>query len=286
MEFYSGAATTPFATDTTSPYSATWNTSALSICSPQTLSVKAYDTKENASTSATVNVTIAGQSTPGDGHVTWTQPAQCGVISGTSISLAVTANLSRHTYTYKYYLDGSSTPFTTKSCSETGCTSVWNSTTVADGAHTLKVIAVDSKGITKGISSVLTVVVNNAATFSLISDFSTTESGNSSGIGCNQDETYAIPFQVKNIGGASGSIAPTGAIANCGRDRATDPWKCSSPVGATITPVSTIINAGQTASFTYTTGPGSVRGGDYYRYSISVPGYTATSAVSKNGCQW
>jgi fibronectin type 3 domain-containing protein len=59
VEFYDG--TTLIATDTTAPYSATWNTSSLS--GSRTLSAKAYDSANHVTTSGSVTVTVSNTPT-------------------------------------------------------------------------------------------------------------------------------------------------------------------------------------------------------------------------------
>lgn len=120
---------------------------------------------------------------------------------------------------------------------------------------------------------------------SIIPDF--THVYTKDGYGCDDyGEIFSIPFKIQN-GSTAVTAKPRGTVERCDRDRATDPWKCSVPVSATVTPLSTDLVPNQEASFTLTTPPGSIRGGDYYRYSLSEDwGSTVVSEVTQSACQF
>jgi hypothetical protein len=107
------------------------------------------------------------------------------------------------------------------------------------------------------------------------------------GYGCDDyGQTFSIPFKIIN-GSSAGRVTPRATVAICGRDRETDPWRCSRGYGGTLSPEFADLSSDQEASFTFTTGQGSIRGGDYYRYSFSVDGgNTVVSEVTASACQF
>ncbi|WPB73030.1 Ig-like domain-containing protein [Archangium violaceum] len=136
VEFY--ANTTLMCTDTSAPYSCTYNTRSLPN-GARTLKARAYDTTNNASVSS-INIVFNNDLTAPT--TTLTSPTAGSVLSGT-VLLEATANDERGTVSkVEFYLGstllGSATtaPFTFS----------WNSTSKANGAYTLRSRAYDPAG--------------------------------------------------------------------------------------------------------------------------------------------
>ena len=141
------------ATDTASPYLFSWNTASLAA-GTYTISSKAYDAAGNGGTSANVTVTIAANDTTPPA-ASLTSPVNNATVSGT---VSVTANASDNVGVTKveFYRDG-----TLMSASNVAPFSYsWNTSTVANGSHTLYAKAYDATG-NVGQSATLTVTVNN-----------------------------------------------------------------------------------------------------------------------------
>jgi hypothetical protein len=84
--------------------------------------------------------------------VTITAPASGGQVSGTAVAIAVTKGTS--VSWVNFYVDGiylaSSPPYTYS----------WNSTTVADGTHTISANAYSASGTLLGTASIVVTVAN------------------------------------------------------------------------------------------------------------------------------
>ena len=144
-------------TDTSTPYLCSWNTTALAA-GTYTLSAKAYDAAGNVGTSGNVSVTIVKNTTAPT--VAVTAPANNAAVSGTAL-ITATASDQVGVTNVQFYLDGtllSSGNVTPYSCS-------WNTTTVANGSHTLSSKAYDAAG-NIGQSANVTVTVSNQGTTS------------------------------------------------------------------------------------------------------------------------
>ena len=156
--------------DMAAPYSVNWNTLSLSN-GKHTLKATVYDSSSSNhadSTPVTVTVKNAGTGTSGDDHtkptVSITAPKKNTTVSGSSVSITATATDSSGIAGVQFYLDGVSA--NNKLCAEDttspySCT--WNTTTLANGKHTLAAIARDAStaGNTQ-TSKVITVTVNNS----------------------------------------------------------------------------------------------------------------------------
>jgi subtilisin family serine protease len=164
VEFYSG--TTLLGTDTTSPYSFAWNTSAV-LNGAYSLTTKAFDAAGNSATSAAVSVTVSNTTgscaisenlllNPGfeSGNVTWT--ATSGVIT-----TGTTTNPTR-AGTYYAYLNGYGTTHTdsayqTITIPATACSaslSFWvkittTETTTTTAYDKLAILSRDTAGVVK-----------------------------------------------------------------------------------------------------------------------------------------
>jgi hypothetical protein len=145
------------AEDTTSPYSTVWNTTTASSGS-HTLSAVARDAAGNTRTSATVTVTV------NNGDVTApaaaiSAPASAATVSGSAVTVSATASDNVGVAGVQFKLDGANlgaedtaSPYST----------VWNSTAVANGSHTLSAVARDAAGNTR-TAAAITVTVSNTA---------------------------------------------------------------------------------------------------------------------------
>lgn len=146
------------AADTTAPYAVTWDTTTAAN-GTHTLTAAAADTSGNTATSSPVTVTVnnapSGDTTPPT--VAITSPANGSTVSGT---ITVTAEASDNVGVaqVQFQLDGANLgPADTTAPYSV----IWDTTTVADGTHTLTAIATDTSGNTAG-SSPVTVAVSNA----------------------------------------------------------------------------------------------------------------------------
>ena len=148
VKFYVDNSTTALATDTTSPYTASWNTTAVTN-GTHTVKAVARDAAGNTSTS-TRTVTVDNAKPV----VSLTAPT--GSVSGT-VALSATASDNVGVADVKFYVDNSTTALATDTTSP--YTASWNTTTVANGAHTLSAVARDAAGNTT--TSTRTVTVAN-----------------------------------------------------------------------------------------------------------------------------
>jgi hypothetical protein len=159
VEFYLDG--TLKSTSTASPYSWSFDTTTVANGS-HTLQSKAYDAAGNVGSSATITVTVsnAGDTTPPTTSIT--APANGATVSGT---VSVTASASDNVGVTKveFYLDG------TLQVTDTATPYTWsfNTTTVANGSHTLQSKAYDAAG-NVGSSATISVTVSNATAQQLI----------------------------------------------------------------------------------------------------------------------
>ena len=141
------------AEDTAAPYSVPWNTTTASDGS-HTLTAVVRDTAGNTTTSAAVTVTVSND-TAGP-TVAITAPASGATVSGTT-TVSATASDNGGVAGVQFRLDGvnlgaedTAAPYAVS----------WNTTTVADGSHTLTAVARDTAGNTT-TSAAVTVTVSN-----------------------------------------------------------------------------------------------------------------------------
>ena len=150
LEFYVNGALQ--STDTTTPYLYSWNTSALAAGS-YALSAKAYDAAGNVGTSGVVSVTVVNDTTAP--AVSLTAPGNGAIVSGT---VAVTASASDNVGVSRveFYQDGA----LLSAGNVSPYSYSWNTSTVANGSHTLSAKAYDAAG-NVGQSASLPVTVKN-----------------------------------------------------------------------------------------------------------------------------
>jgi len=141
-------------TDTSTPYTCSWNTSSLAAGS-YTLTARAYDAAGNVGESGAVTVTVVNDTTAPT--VALTSPASSATLSGT---VAITASASDNVGVSRveFYANGS-----LLSASNVAPYSYsWNTAGVSNGSYTLSARAYDSAGNVRNSSSV-SVVVNNSS---------------------------------------------------------------------------------------------------------------------------
>ncbi|HYM61788.1 MAG TPA: Ig-like domain-containing protein [Thermoanaerobaculia bacterium] len=150
VEFYLDGALQ--STDTTSPYSWSWDTTTSSSGS-HSLTSKAYDAAGNIGTSTAVGVTVSNDAQAPTTSIT--APLNGATVVGTT---SVTASASDNVGVTKveFYLDGA-----LKSTDTTSPYSwSWDTTTASNGSHSLTSKAYDAVG-NVGTSTAVNVTVNN-----------------------------------------------------------------------------------------------------------------------------
>jgi hypothetical protein len=146
------------AEDTAAPYSVSWNT-ATAANGTHTLTATARDAAGNRTTSAAVTVTVNNAPPPDTTppSVSLTAPASGATVSGT-VAVSASASDNVGVAGVQFQLDGANlaaedtaAPYSVS----------WNTTSVANGAHTLRATARDAAG-NRTTSVAITVTVNNA----------------------------------------------------------------------------------------------------------------------------
>ncbi|WP_375764765.1 Ig-like domain-containing protein [Archangium gephyra] len=147
------------ASDTTAPYAVEWNSGSWAN-GTHTLTAKAYDTLSNVSTSSAVTVTTKQPTTT----VALTSPANGAQVKGL-VPLTATATDDDGVAKVEFYVDG-----TLLGTDTTAPYSLsWDSTTLADGAHSISAKAYGPLGIPSSSLSVGVNVDNNAPAVALTS---------------------------------------------------------------------------------------------------------------------
>jgi hypothetical protein len=144
---------TLLSTATASPYSANWNTTAVANGS-HTLTTQAFDPSNNVGTSTPVTLTVNNSVTLPT--TTITAPANNATVSGTT-PITATASSPAGIAKVEFFVDG--TLLSTATASP--YTASWNTTTAANGTHTLTTQAFDPSN-NVGTSTPVTITVNNA----------------------------------------------------------------------------------------------------------------------------
>src|SRR5204863_494655 len=145
------------AQDPTSPYSVSWNTTTVANGS-HSLTAVARDSAGNQTTSNAVTVTVSNADTTPP-TVAITSPANGATVSNT-ITVTATASDNVAVAGVQFMVDGvnlgaedRASPYSVS----------WNTTTVANGSHSLTAVARDSAG-NQTTSNAVTVTVSNADT--------------------------------------------------------------------------------------------------------------------------
>jgi hypothetical protein len=158
VEFYDG--TTLLGTDTTAPYSSTWNTVGRSN-GFHTLQARAYDTAGNVGQSASVTVLVANDVTAPT--VSLTAPVAGALVRGT---LSVSASASDNVGVTRVEFYVGTTLLNTDTAAPYAF--AWNTTSLPNGSHTLQARASDAAG-NVGTSASVTVTVSNDKTAPTVS---------------------------------------------------------------------------------------------------------------------
>ncbi len=181
-------------TDTTSPYSWSWDTTTATNAS-HSLTAKAYDAALNVGTSTAVSVTVnntGGDVTPPT--VSITAPLNGATVVGT-VSANATASDNVGVTKVEFYLDGALQSTDTTSPYSWS----WDTTTTTNASHTLTAKAYDA-ALNVGTSAAVTVTVNNP-TGTDISGWTVTQA--------NATVVYTIP---------AGTVIPANGYVVIGRD--------------------------------------------------------------------
>jgi hypothetical protein len=140
---------------TVAPYTLSWNTTTLTNGN-HTLTAVAKDTAGNTTTSAGVTVNVSN--TVAKPTVSITAPVAGATVSGT-ITVSATASSSIGIASVQFQVDGANSGAADTTAPYTLS---WNTTTLANGNHTLTAVAKDTAGNTT-TSAGVTVNVSNAA---------------------------------------------------------------------------------------------------------------------------
>ena len=186
--------------DTSSPYSVSWNTTTVAN-GTHTLTAVARDAAGNTTTSTPVTVKVDNTAPT----VSLTAPA-AATVSGT-VTLSATATDNVGVAGVQFKLDGAKLGAEDTS-SPYGVS--WNTTTVANGTHTLTAVARDAAGNTT-TSTPVTVTVDNAApTVSLTAPAAGTVSGTVTVSATASDNVGVVGVQFKLDGANLGAEDTTG----------------------------------------------------------------------------
>jgi hypothetical protein len=145
------------AEDVTSPYSVTWNTTSAAN-GTHTLTAVARDATGNSTVSAGISVVINNADTVAP-TISIQSPSAGGTVSGSALSITAIATDNVGIIGVQFKVDGVNVAAedVTSPYSVT-----WNTTTAANGTHTLTAVARDAAGHTT-VSTVVTVTVNNTS---------------------------------------------------------------------------------------------------------------------------
>ena len=137
-------------TDTTGPYSASWNTTS-ALDGAHSLAAEASDAAGNSATSAAVNVTVDNIAPA----VNITSPAAGATVSAT-VTITADASDSSGVTQVQFFVDGA----LLSSDSTAPYSASWDTTATANGAHSLSAQATDGQG-SVGASETVNVTVSN-----------------------------------------------------------------------------------------------------------------------------
>ncbi|OLD96931.1 MAG: hypothetical protein AUG80_12850 [Candidatus Rokubacteria bacterium 13_1_20CM_4_68_9] len=147
-------------TSSSMPVTLDWD-SRLTPNGAQTLTASARDATGNTG-SASINVTVANSGTPPPPPapltVSFTSPANGATVSGT-VTVGMAVSGATGSTSFQLAIDGATV--STQTVSGTTAAYTWNTTTIANGNHTLTVSALD--GASHSASATITVTVNNQA---------------------------------------------------------------------------------------------------------------------------
>jgi len=179
-------------TDTSTPYTCSWNTSSLAAGS-YTLTARAYDAAGNVGESGAVTVTVVNDTTAPT--VALTSPASGATLSGT-VAIAASASDNVGVSRVEFYANGS-----LLSASNVAPYSYsWNTAGVSNGSYTLSARAYDSAGNVRNSSSVSVVVNNTAAVGGTTAVFGNSADANYTGT---VEDTFLDLNSTANAGSAT-----------------------------------------------------------------------------------
>jgi len=192
--------------DTASPYNFSWNTSAVANGS-HTLTAVATDASGNTATSAGVKVTVSN-TVASTLAVSITSPAASATVSGT-MAVGATATDSVAISSVQLQVDGASVG---SADTASPYNFSWNTTSVANGSHTLTAVAKDSSGNTATSAGVKVTVSNPVASTLTVSITSPAASATVSGtvaVAATATDSVTISSVQLQVDGASVGSADT-----------------------------------------------------------------------------
>jgi hypothetical protein len=142
------------AEDTDTPYELTWETTTVSN-GTHVVTAVARDDAGNQTTATSVSVTVANDTTAPT--VELTTPAAGATLAG-AVTVAATASDNVHVITVQFMLDGAPLG---EEATIAPYSLTWNTTTVANGAHTVTAVARDALGNWAMATSVSVTVAND-----------------------------------------------------------------------------------------------------------------------------
>lgn len=144
---------------TSSPYSVSWDTTTASNGS-HVLVAKATDNSNNQATSASVSVTVSNNSQAARPTLSITSPSAGAVVSG-SVTVNASASDSSGINSVQFLIDGSNLGSAT---TVPPYSQSWNSTSVADGPHTVSAVATSNSPSETRAAATVTLTVQNGST--------------------------------------------------------------------------------------------------------------------------
>mgnify|MGYP003946950419 CR=1 FL=1 len=156
VSFYLDDSSVAFSTDTTPPYSTTWNSATVSN-SNHTISARATDSSNNVSALSSVSVTVSNtvpDTTPPTATVT--SPVNGASVSG-NVTIRSTASDAVGVQRVELLING--TVVASRTTAPYDFT--WNTSTYTNSTHTIRTRAYDASNSIPGLSAPVTVTVNN-----------------------------------------------------------------------------------------------------------------------------
>ena len=199
------------ALDTTSPYAASWNTTTATAGS-HSLRAVAKDAAGNTTTSTALTVTVSNADTSAP-TVAITAPVAGASVSGAAVAISATASDNVAVVGVQFKLDGANL-----GAEDTASpyTATWNTTTVANGAHTLSAVARDAAANTT-TSAAVTVTISNDTTAPVISGVGAsaiTSAGATIGWATNEGSDSQVDYGVTTAYGSSTTLNTTAVTAH------------------------------------------------------------------------
>ncbi len=168
------------ATDATAPYSFSWDTTSVAD-GGHTLEARAYDAAGNSASSGATAVQVDNGTGTGDTTppvVTITQPANGATVGGT-VTVAASASDDTGVARVELWVDAALLATDTSSPYSVA----WNTTSIADGSHSLEARAYDAAGNSASSGAIVVQVDNGGATGDLPAPWTHTDVGSVSPAG-------------------------------------------------------------------------------------------------------